>query len=528
MNADVVVYGDTSGGVIAAVQAANMGKQVLLISPTGHLGGMTGSGLGWSDTGSPAILGGLSRQFYHQVYAHYQQDSAWYYEKRSAFSGDCQGLKLFDDEEKLSSVFEPKVAEAIFSDWVARANVNVITGRLHLEQKLPLAGGRLTSIRLEDGSTVSGQMFIDASYEGDLLALAGVSFVVGRESNADFDEQCNGITGPLPKNQLPDGIDPYIVPGDASSGLLAGVHPKLNGEVGDGDAYLQSYCYRMVLTDVPENRIPIEKPENYNETDYEILFRAIEVGYTGPFFKTDLVPNRKTDGNNTGGISCDFIGGNFGPDWSWERLGHADRETVATRHRDWQLGLLWTLQHHERVPEKIRQEISVWGLAKDEFVDNGHWPYQLYIREARRMRSAVVMTEKHCRNELTVEDPVGMGAYTLDSHNTQRVIHAGMVKNEGDIQSPLHRKPYGISYRSLIPSVGECRNLLVPWALSATHIAFGSIRMEPVFMILGQSVATAACLCLDRKCSVQDLPYAVLRERLLVDDQRLGGKGKAL
>ena len=522
VEADIVVYGETSGGVTAAVQAASMGKRVVLISLTGHLGGMSSSGLGWSDLGNPVILGGLSRSFYHQVFNHYQQDASWVQEQKSDYSGDCQGFSLFDYDAELASVFEPKIAERIFDGMIAQAGVRVINGRLDLEQPPVAAGQPLREIRLENGTTLRGKVFIDASYEGDLLPLTGVSFVTGRESNTEFDESCNGITGALPKNQLPDGIDPYVVAGDSSSGLLPGVAASLDGAVGDGDEKLQAYCYRMVLTDVASNRAPVEKPAQYKETDYEILFRTIETGYTGPFFKTTLVPNRKTDGNNTGGISCDLIGGNYGPDWSWEKLGHREREEVAARHRDWQLGLIWTLQHHPRVPAAIREEIAPWGLAKDEFGSNGHWPYQLYVREARRMRSDVVMTENHCRGELPVDDPIGMGAYTLDSHNTQRFVHNGMVKNEGDIQSGLNRKPYGVSYRSIIPKAGQCGNLLVPWALSATHIAFGSIRMEPVFMILGQSAATAACLALDRNCSVQDVPYDALRERLLADDQRLG------
>jgi hypothetical protein len=353
------------------------------------------------------------------------------------------------------------------------------------------------------------------------LPLAGVSFVAGRESNTEFGEQGNGNTGVARKNQLPDGIDPYVVPGDPASGLLPGVNPGLGGEPGSGDHRFQAYCYRMCLTDVPENRITIEKPARYNEADYEILFRAIAAGQRGDFFKTSPLPNRKTDSNNNGGISTDFIGMNYGDDWNWATLDHAGREQLAAKHRDWQLGLVWSLQNHPRVPEAIRKTYAKWGLPKDEFADNAHWPYNLYVREARRMRSGFVMTEDHCKNRKPVEDPVGMGAYALDSHNTQRVVHNGMVKNEGDIQTSLGGKAYGISYRSIIPAAGECENLLVPWALSATHIAFGSIRMEPVFMILGQSAATAACMAIQDGTSVQQVPYEKLRARLLADGQKL-------
>ncbi|MCF7733115.1 MAG: FAD-dependent oxidoreductase [Akkermansiaceae bacterium] len=522
--ADVVVYGDASGGVTAAVQAARMGKKVILVSPSGHLGGMTSSGLGLTDIGNTAILGGLSREFYHRVYQHYQKDAAWDHEPRAGFKNRGQGTLALNPETKLASTFEPKVAEAAFDTMVKEAGVGVINGRLELAHGVLKSATRITAIDLEGGTTVKGKMFIDASYEGDLLAAAGVSFVVGREANGDYQESGNGITGPKQGNQLPNGIDPYLVKGDASSGLLPGVNPAMGGKVGDGDGRLQAYCYRMVLTDVPANRIAVPKPDGYDPAGYEILFRAIEAGQKSGFFKTSMMPNRKTDANNASGISCDWIGGNYGKDWNWATLNHLQREALAAKHRDWQLGLVWTLQHHPRVPQAIRDSVAAWGLAKDEFEDHHHWPYTLYIREARRMKSDFVMTENHCKRKLPVEDPVGMGAYTLDSHNVQRFVYNGMVKNEGDIQSGLGGKPYGISYRAIVPKAGECENLLIPWALSATHIAFGSIRMEPVFMVLGQSAATAACIAIDDNIGVQAVPYKTLRARLLKDGQRLEAK----
>ena len=524
IHADVIVYGDASGGVTAAVQTARMGKSVILVSQYGHLGGLTSSGLGWTDIGNDAILGGLSREFYHELYKHYQKPEAWTHEDRENFPNKGQGGPALNDKKKLASTFEPKVAQAVFDKMIRDAKVKVIKGRLDLKKGVIKEGKRITAIRLEDGRVLHGKMFIDASYEGDLLPGAGVSFVVGRESNAEFNEKGNGITGPLHGNQLRKGIDPYIKKGDPNSGFLPGVNPDMGGKVGDGDHRLQAYCYRMVLTDVPENRLPITKPKNYNEADYEIMFRLIEVGFKGAFFKKTLVPNRKTDGNNVGGFSCDFIGGNYGDDWNWATLNHDEREKLAAKHRDYQLGMVWTLQHHPRVPEDIRIRTIDWGLAKDEFTDNGNWPYNLYVREARRMRSDFVMTENHCRHTLPVDDPVGMGAYTLDSHNVQRYVQDEMVRNEGDIQSHLRGKAYGISYRAIIPKVEECENLFVPWALSATHIAFGSIRMEPVFMILGQSSATAACMAIDAKLPVQKVSYDKLRARLLADGQQFGVK----
>lgn len=519
---DIVVYGDGSGGVTAAVQAARMGKKVVLVSQYGHLGGLTSSGLGWTDIGNTAILGGLSREFYHKVYKYYLNDKAWNHQPRNLYQNKNQGRGLaLDPKSELASAFEPKVAEAVFDAMVKEAGVRVIKGRLDLKRGVEKVEKKIIAIRLEGGTVLKAKMFIDASYEGDLLAAAGVSFSVGRESNSEFKESGNGITGRARKNQMRKGIDPYVIKGKPESGLLPGVNVTMGGEVGDGDHRLQAYCYRMVLTRHASNRVMVKKPLGYKDEDYELLFRTIEKGKKGGFFKTSMMPNLKTDSNNTGGVSCDFIGGNYGDGWDWTTLSHGEREVVAAKHRDWQLGLVWTLQNHSRVPEKVREIHAGWGLPKDEFKDNGHWPYNLYVREGRRMRSDLVMTENHCRGKLAVVDPVGMGAYTLDSHNTQRFVYKGMVQNEGDIQRSLGGKPYGISYRSIVPKSGECENLLVPWALSSTHIAFGSIRMEPVYMVLGQSAGTAASIALDRDCSVQSVPYDILRHRLLSDGQRL-------
>ncbi|MGL5018532.1 MAG: FAD-dependent oxidoreductase, partial [Luteolibacter sp.] len=279
-------------------------------------------------------------------------------------------------------------------------------------------------------------------------------------------------------------------------------------------------CFRMVLTDVPANRVTIEKPEGYDESAYEILFRAIQAGQKNRFTKFTLMPNRKTDSNNDSGISNNLIGGNYGKDWNWTTLNHDERLALAKKHEYWQRGLLWTLQNHPRVPEDIRTQFLKWGLPKDEFTDNGHWPHQLYVREARRMISDFVMTEHHCRRKQPVTDPIGLGAYAMDSHNVQRHVKNGMLKNEGDIQSGTGGT-YGISYRSIVPKKGECENLFVPWSLSASHMAFGSIRMEPVFMALSQSAATAAGIAIERGIATQDVAYDALESRLLADGQKL-------
>ena len=519
--ADICIYGGTSGGVIAAVQAARMGRSVILVSPTKHPGGLTTSGLGWTDLGSESILGGISREFYHRLYVHYQKPSAWNWQSSSSFANVGQNGPAFNHTTQLASVFEPHVAESVFNQLLAEHSVPVIHGLLDLTNGVTMDGQRITAIRTEDGSEFRAKMFIDASYEGDLMAKAGVSYTIGRESNATYGEARNGIQASNSvKNQLPDGIDPYVIAGNPASGLLPGVNPDAGGADGAGDDKLQAYCYRMVLTDVAANRVPVPQLAGYNAADYELLFRAIAAGQTSSFYKFSLMPNRKTDSNNAGGMSTDYIGGNYGPDWNWAEASHARREEAALEHEKWQRGLIWTLQNHPSVPSSIRNAYANWGLPADEFADNGHWPHQIYVREARRMVSDYVMTQANCLRNTIADDSVGLAAYTMDSHNVQRHVKNGFVKNEGDVQYPT-AGPYPVSYRSIVPRVGECENLLVPWCLSASHIAFGSIRMEPVFMILGQSAATAAVLAIDDDVSVQALSYNKLAAALKADGQKL-------
>jgi len=518
---DIVVYGGTSGGIIAAIQAAKSERSVVVVSPTPYLGGLTTSGLGWTDLGSDSILGGLSREFYTRLYHHYQKPESWKWEERENFGNRGQGQPAINPETQLASVFEPSVATSVFHDMLTTHGVTVVTARLDLKNGVVMNGKRIHSIRTECGKEFSARMFIDASYEGDLLPGAGVTFTIGREANATYNETINGIQARhTVKNQLPNGIDPYIKPGDPSSGLLPGVNPDAGGADGEGDHRLQAYCFRMVLTDAPGNRVAIEKPEGYDEAAYELLFRAIEAGQKGGFTKFDLMPNRKTDSNNTGGISNNPVGLNHGDDWNWTTLNHDERLALAKKHEYWQRGLMWTLSHHPRVPESIRNGYSKWGLPKDEFADNNHWPHQLYVREARRMVSDFVMTEHHCMRREPVPESIGLAAYTMDSHNIQRHVINGMVKNEGDVQHRIPG-PYPVSYRAIVPKQGECENLLVPWSLSASHVAFGSIRMEPVFMILSQSAATAADIAIQHNLSVQKVPYDALRKRLVADGQKL-------
>lgn len=519
--ADICVYGGTSGGVIAAVQAARMGKSVILVSPTKHLGGLTSSGLGWTDFGSEEILGGLSRSFYHRLYLHYQRAAAWKWQSSNSFANVGQNGPAFNHVTELASVFEPHVTEQIYHQMLAEYAIPVVHGLLDLTNGVTMERGRITAIRTEDGAQFRAKMFIDASYEGDLMAKAGVTYTIGREANATYGETQNGIQAAAAvKNQLPDGIDPYVIPGNPASGLLPGVNPDAGGADGTADNKLQAFCYRIVLTDVAANRLPVPKPEGYREADYELLFRTIAAGQSGQFYKFALMPNRKTDGNNASGMSTDFIGANYRPGWNWAEATHAEREKSAREHELWQRGLIWTLQNHPNIPAAIRNAYSRWGLPADEFTDNGNWPYQIYVREARRMVSDYVMTEANCSHQAVAADSIGLAAYTMDSHNTQRYVRNGMVKNEGDIQFAIGG-PYPVSYRSIVPRKGQCENLLVPWCLSASHIAFGSIRMEPVFMILSQSAATAAALAIDDNISVQALDYQKLAAVLRADGQKL-------
>lgn len=519
---DIVVYGGTSGGVIAAVQAARTGKTVALIEPGRHLGGLTSSGLGWVDVGNPQTIGGLAREYFHRVWKHYQDDAAWKWEKKHKMQGQHDPLSPGD---QTMWILEPSVAERLFDQMATEAKMTVVRNeRLNRRSGVVKEGQKIASITMESGRVFQAKMFIDATYEGDLMAAAGVSYIVGREPNSRYNETINGI-GPMPTpGHLPD-ISPYQIQGDPKSGLLPRIHSDWGGKIGDGDRGVQAYNYRMCLTQIPENRVTVEKPTDYNDKQYEILFRFIEArGMEGEFFKTALhgsfikpspIPNGKTDTNNNGYISTDYIG----MSWDYPEAGYATRARIAKEHEQWQQGLIWTLQHHPRISEKVRQRYAPWGLAKDEFTDNGHWPFQLYIQEARRMIADCVVTEHTALGNEVAPDPVGLGSYHMDSHAIKYFVSpTGFLTRDGGMFVHIPN-PFGISYRAIIPKRGECGNLLVPICVSATHAAYGSIRMEPVFMALGQSAATAASLAIDRNIALQDMPYSILSERLLADRQ---------
>ncbi len=520
MEADVVIYGGNSAAVIAAVQVKKMGKSVVVVSPDQHLGGLSSGGLGFTDTGNKAVIGGLARDFYHRIWKHYDQPTAWTQQKKEDYGNVGQGTPAMDGTNRTMWIFEPHVAEQVFEDYVKEFEIPVVRNEwLDRSKGVKKEGARIVSITTLSGKTYSGKMFLDTTYEGDLMAAAGVDFHVGREANSVHGETWNGNQiGILHHGHhfgaVKKPISPYLVPGDPKSGLVAGVQPEPPGIRGEGDERVQAYCFRMCLTNDPANRIPFSKPEGYDAKQYELLARVFEAGWRDLFSKFDPIPNHKTDTNNHGPFSFDFIGAN----WDYPEASYERRREIIRAHETYQKGLLWFATNDPRVPEDIRTKMQAWGLPKDEFADNGNWSRQLYIREARRMIGGFVMTENELLKKKPTPESVGMGSYTMDSHNVRRyVTEKGNVQNEGDIG--VHLKPYEISYRSLVPKKGQADNLLVPVCLSSSHIAYGSIRMEPVFMILSQSAATAAVLSIGKNTSVQDLPYADLQSRLTADGQ---------
>ncbi|HEV7925379.1 MAG TPA: FAD-dependent oxidoreductase [Verrucomicrobiae bacterium] len=492
---DLCVFGATSAGVAAAVEAAREGRNVVLTEYGAHVGGLTAGGLSQTDIGNKDAIGGLAREFYQRLGRHYGTNEVW--------------------------KFEPSAAESVFNNLLNESHVRVYFHQ-HLAS-VQTNRARIQSLTMQDGTIFQARVFIDASYEGDLMAKAGVSYTIGREADSVYHETLNGIRAQTPKHQFAVVVDPYLKPGDASSGLLPLIQNQPLGEPGQGDDSEQAYNFRLCLTQSPTNKMPIDPPADYDPARYELLARYIEAlvaaGHLvslGQFIHIQPMPNGKTDINNNGAFSTDFIGGNTG----YTDGSDAQRARIWQAHEDYTRGFLHFLATSPRVPHALRAEMQSWGLCKDEFTDTGGWPHQLYIREARRMVSDYVMTENNCRFSLTLPDPIGLAAYTMDSHNCRRIVRDGRVENEGDVQIGGF-PPYQISYRSIVPREIQCENLLVPVCLSASHIAYGSIRMEPVFMVLGQSSAIAAGLVLDEKVAIQRIQYDELHRRLLAARQIL-------
>ena len=512
-SADIIIYGGTSAAIIAAVEAKQSGKSVLVVSPDIHLGGLTSGGLGWTDTGDKSVIGGLSREFYHRVFMHYNANEAWNWQPKEAYGNKGQGTIAMDGESRTMWIFEPSVAEGIFEDFVKEYKIQVDRDEwLNRENGVVMEDGKIISITTLSGKTYSGKMFLDATYEGDLMAAAGVSYHVGREAGSVYDEVWNGVQTAVlhHKHWFQSDISPYVVPGDPSSGILPGVSTEPPGEKHSGDDKIQAYCFRVCMTNHEANRLPFPKPENYDPMQYELLVRSLATGRKDFFEKFDGIPNYKTDTNNHGPVSSDNIGMNYEyPEASYDR-----RKEIIKEHEEYQKGLYWFVANDPGIPKDIQTEMQKWGLSKDEFTDNENWPHQIYVREARRMIGQYVMTENELLKKRPTPNPVGMGSYTMDSHNIQRYIKDdGFVQNEGDIGVSTNG-PYAISYGALVPKKEECTNLLVPVCVSSSHIAFGSIRMEPVFMILGQSAAAAAIIAIDNNIAVQDVDYEMLKNIL--------------
>ncbi|GIP38429.1 hypothetical protein J31TS4_17090 [Paenibacillus sp. J31TS4] len=491
--ADLCVYGGTPAGIAAAVQASRMGLNVVIAEFGRHLGGITASGLGRTDFGNKSSIGGIAREFYEAVGRHYDSKeadgTAWY--------------------------MEPHVAEKLFSEMLERAGVPVYFEQ-HLKQ-VEKRDGRIVRITMENGDAYCAGMFIDASYEGDLLARAGVSYHVGREANAVYHETWNGIQFGSPHHTFRAWVDPFVVEGKPDSGLLYGVSDASPGIQGQGDSSVQAYNFRICLTDTASNKVDFPQPPGYDPAKFELLSRYIRAGVWDVMRLHWPMPNGKTDLNNFGAVSTDFIGMNHG----WPDGDYAERERLFQEHVHHNLGILHFLANDDSVPLSIREEVSRWGLPADEFLGTANWPHSLYVREGRRMIGDVVMNQNHCLRYRVEEDAIGMASYGMDSHNCRRLVIDGRCVNEGNVETGLNG-PYPISYRGIVPKGTECTNLLVPVCLSSSHIAYGSIRMEPVFMVLGQSAGTAAAMALEGSGrAVQDVDYGTLRTRLLQDGQLL-------
>jgi hypothetical protein len=523
--ADVIIYGGTSSAVTAAVQVARMGRSVILVAPDKHLGGLSSSGLGFTDTGNKEVIGGLAREFYQLIYQHYQKQESWNWQKQSEYGNKGQGNPAIDGENRTMWIFEPHAAEEAFETMIKQNNIMVYREEwLDRETGVVKKNGTIISIKTLSGKIFIGKIFIDATYEGDLMASAGVTFTVGREAGTVYNEKWNGVQKGVfhHGHYFKDKIDPYKIQGDPSSGLLPRISPDTPGENGTGDKKIQAYCFRLCLTKLPENKIPITKPEGYDSTQYELLVRLSEARWDEFFGKYDPIPNFKTDVNNHGPLSFDNIGMN----WDYPEASYERREEIIKEHILYQKGLLYFMATDRRLPVNVRETMNQWGFAKDEFQDNGNWPYNIYVREARRMIGEYIMTENDVLGKNDVPRPIGMGSYTMDSHNVQRyVTPEGFVQNEGDLGVGADR-PYQIDLGAIMPKKEDCNNLLVTVCVSSSHIAFGSIRMEPVFMILGQSAGTVAAMALEKKNSIYDLNYEKIREKLITGRQILEYKTK--
>ncbi len=481
---DVIVYGGTAGGVIAAVAAAREGLRVTIVTPDRHLGGMVSGGLGWTDYGKKPVIGGYSLEFFERVGRKYGRAIEWH--------------------------FEPHVAEAVFDELVKEAGVTVVRGRLRETRGVLKSGATLDAIVTDGGETFRGRIFVDATYEGDLMAQAGVSYTWGREGTSEYGESLAGVRDRTPFHQFRAAVSPL----DARGALLPEITARSADAVGAADKRVQAYNFRLCMTRTEENRVPWPKPARYDAARYALLARylpALQAAVGRPLaindvMKADLLQNGKTDTNNNGAFSTDFIGGSYG----YPEGSYATRARIRQAHVDYIQGFLYFLATDTRVPASLSAEMKTWGLCKDEFADTNHWPYQLYVREARRMIGEYVMSQKDIQTELAKPDPIGMGSYNSDSHNVQRrpAVDGASVENEGDMQVPV--TPYQIPYRVMLPKRAQATNLLVPVCFSATHVAYSTLRMEPQYMIIGHAAGVAAKMAIAGGRAVQDVDAAAL------------------
>ncbi len=488
---DLAVYGATASGAVTAIAAAREDLKVVVLEPGRHIGGMATGGLSATDFGKKQVIGGDALEFYRRVgrkyeMARYSQDVAWYY--------------------------EPHVGEQVFREWLHAAGVDVLFGkRLREKDGVRKEGTRLDSIAMEDGSVYRARMFADCTYEGDLMAQAGVSFTWGREGRGEYGESLAGVLEKTPNHQFSVAICSI----DERGALLPEIGPEPLGAPGSADRKMESYNFRLILTDDTGNQVPFPKPKSYDPHRYELLARllAAMTANRPPTFSNFAnmvaIPNRKVDCNNNGPFSTDYLGAS----WKYPTATYAERAAIQQAHVDYTQGFFWFLAHDPRVPAPLQAEVNRWGLARDEFIDNENWPSQLYVREARRMAGEYVMTQADMQTALRKPDSIGMGSYNIDSHNTQRVATAdGLVQNEGDVQVGV--EPYQIPYRVLLPKRAEATNLLVPVCMSASHVAYSSLRMEPQYMILGQAAGVAAAMAIKQQSAVHDINTAALAEKL--------------
>jgi hypothetical protein len=522
---DLIVYGATSGGIISAVQAVKEGLSVLVLEPSEHIGGMTTGGLSWVDGGELETIGGLSKAFFEEV---------------------CVGSG--EPPEGFSSgwnpwTLTPSVALAAFERLISEFEIPVLTGQ-RLKEDVPSVGkvgSRVSELRMESGELFRGRMFIDATYEGDLMAAAGVSYRIGRESRDEFGESKAGVLGPSERQpqQFDVFIDPYRVPGDPESGLLRYIQEGPLAPEGSGDDKTQAYCYRVCLTRDSDivKRVEISEPAGYDQERYEILRRylaaraaaGLETRLEEDLLKISHLPDLKTDINNRGPLSLDHIG----ESWSYPEGSYAERERVIREHTEYTQGLFWFLKSDPSVPPHIREAMAAFAYPADEYEKNGHWSPQLYVRVARRMLGEKFMTQHDIPG--TSEASIGMGSYGVDSHHVQRLIFpadygpdthgawerdsSGKLQLEGNF---LEKKcAYEIPYGAICPKREQCENLLVTFCVSASHVAFSSLRMEPIFMLLGQSAASAVAQALREEVEVQAIDMMRLREKLRADGQAL-------